>query len=84
MDFPKHPDPPKPPQKMTDVELQSSSDQMHQQERQHRELCHRVDSLADGQADLKRSIERLHCVDIAILIVGSIAAIAAVILLFLK
>jgi hypothetical protein len=45
----------------------------------------RHQELLSGQAVLKSSIDRLHharCVDIAILIVGTIAAIATVILLF--
>ena len=44
-----------------------------------------VDLLTTGQSVLKGSVDRLHrarCVDIAILIVGTIAAIATVILLF--
>jgi adenylosuccinate lyase len=44
-----------------------------------------MDGLASKQAELGQSVDRLHharCVDIAILIVGTIAAIATVILLF--
>jgi ABC-type bacteriocin/lantibiotic exporter with double-glycine peptidase domain len=43
-----------------------------------------VDALVSSQSVLKDSVDRIHCVDIAILIVGSIAAISGVILLFLK
>jgi len=43
-----------------------------------------VDTLVSGQSALKQSVDRLHGIDIAILIVGTIAAISGVILLFLK
>ena len=44
-----------------------------------------MDAMAEKQDDLNLSVDRLHharCVDIAILIVGAISAIAGVILLF--
>jgi len=53
-------------------------------ERQHRQIRVWVDDVLSAQTELRRSIDRIHRIDLAILIVGAIAAIAAVILLFLK
>jgi hypothetical protein len=40
-----------------------------------------VDSLATGQFDVKRTVDRIHRIDVWILIAGAIAALASVILL---
>jgi hypothetical protein len=56
-------------------------------ERAHRQAIQirkQVDLLVSEQPKLKQSVDRLHHIDIAILIVGTIAAVAGVILLFLK
>ncbi len=54
------------------------------QERQHQEIRVRIDNVLSAQTGLQRSVDRIHRIDVAILIVGAVAAIAAVILLFLK
>ena len=54
------------------------------QERQHQEIRVRIDNVLSAQTGLQRSVDRIYRIDVAILIVGSVAAIAAVILLFLK
>jgi hypothetical protein len=73
------PPPPKSPGQKTDAELDGPGlDPQHQQERQHRELRSRVDSLLSIQSALKESVDRLHrarCVDKAILI-ATIAGVA--------
>jgi hypothetical protein len=85
-----HPPPPKAPREMNDQELDEAC-RVHgfhehfQQERQHRELRCRVDSLVSGQAELKDAMDRLarpHWVLWATLIATAVAAIAGVILLF--
>ena len=43
-----------------------------------------VDSLTEGQSHLNRSVERLHRIDVWILIAGAVAALAGVILLVLE
>jgi len=54
------------------------------QERQHQEIRVRIDDVLSAQTRLQRSVDRIHRIDVAILIVGAVAAIAAVMLLFLK
>ena len=44
-------------------------------------LCSVVDSLASAQSLMKRTVDRIHRIDVWILIAGAIAALAGVILL---
>lgn len=83
------PPPPKAPSQMTDAELAAPSrDSQRDQERQHRELCGKIDSLdsshAASQSELKRLVARIHRIDIWILIAGGIAAIAGVVAVVLE
>ena len=77
---------PKSPHQMTNAELDKEwLDSQQQQERQHRELRSRMDSLVSSQKELKTSVDQLartRRIEWAILIVGGIAAIAAVVELF--
>ena len=69
---------------MTEAELDSRGwSEVHQQERQHRELRERVAGLSESLSELKRVVVRIHRIDVWILIAGVIAALASVILLAL-
>jgi hypothetical protein len=73
LDYPK---PPKPPQQMTATELEAhSSSELHQQERQHRELRTQVGGLVNSLSALKRTVDRVHRIDVWILVASVIGAL---------
>ena len=73
---------------MNDEELRSAylahgHDKRLQDEWHHRQLRGRIDAIASEQMALKKTLGRIHRIDVWILVVGSIAAVASVILIVL-
>jgi len=60
--------------------VQSHQDLIAEQQR----LRSAVDGVASGQSEMKRTVDRIHRIDLWILIAGAIAALAGVILLVLE
>ena len=50
----------------------------------HEHLCSVVDSLASAQSLMKRTVDRIHRIDVWILIAGAIAALSGVILIVVE
>ena len=73
--------------RQTKKALQQSAQSHQELIAEQQKLRSAVDSLTTGQSAMKRIIDKIHCIDVWILIAGAIAALSGVILLvrdFLK
>lgn len=59
-------------------------DQDAEQERRHRQNQKRLESIQKSQSELKVSVDRVHRIDVWILIAGAIAALGTLILIALE